>query len=444
MLSPRRKSLLFCLLIFSLLFNYSSVTANYSTSSHGNATTGVDGRATGYETGNCAHCHDQHASRISTATTPQNYLGFTTPNTLCNDCHDGAPAATNIKTFFDTKTNTHNLTGTHFAGESRATLSSNIHVGCTDCHNPHEAQSGAAVGTHTNVAPGVLTGAPAVNPSWVGAWTAPSGFTEGQIDGGTYNYEWQVCFRCHSSYNTALSTWDNGFGNNWTDAGLEFNTNNASYHPVVQLNPNRNTATAGNSSGQHGPVFVNGWTSNSTMQCSDCHSDETSGSPNGPHGSDISSLLIAPYNSDTGNATSQGDLCFKCHDYNAYSYAATCPGGYGNCTSFGSYKTGFSLSTDVSNTSKTFNLHVYHVARKQVSCTGCHLFRIHGAQAGVASETRGLLLWDADNSGANYVGEMKYGGIVTSFYQQVSTWQNSGGWSSSAFCDYNQTVTHKP
>jgi hypothetical protein len=72
--------------------------------------------------------------------------------------------------------------------------------------------------------------------TWPTTWPSTS---------STATKEPQICFKCHSSYNTnpsgwnsANTDWTNTTGTSaWTDVALEFNPANASYHPVVQALP---------------------------------------------------------------------------------------------------------------------------------------------------------------------------------------------------------------
>lgn len=172
-----------------------------------------------------------------------------------------------------------------FTDESRSYLSANKHVECNDCHNPHEAQAGTNSGTQTNLASNALRGAMAVNPTMGGFWSAPTGFTEGRINpsDATFKYEYQIYFRCHSSYNQNLTTWNSG----WTDVAKEFNPANVGnyagswasgetaggFHPVVASN----SATLGNTQNVISP-----WTRTSLMMCSDCHASSNTADPKGP------------------------------------------------------------------------------------------------------------------------------------------------------------------
>jgi len=169
------------------------------------------------------------------------------------------------------------------ADETRAYLSANKHVECADCHNPHATAAGTHTPGSTTMA-NVLKGVDGVNtPSWPAAWATPT-LDDARV---TASAEWQICAKCHSSYNTGLTGWNN----NWTDLTKEFNPNNPSYHAVI--GPSKASAS-GN--------FINGWSSTSSMTCSDCHfnNQALAGDAKGPHRSGAYAIV--------------GKSCTDCHD----------------------------------------------------------------------------------------------------------------------------------
>ena len=328
----------------------------------------------------CMDCHDNgHGSNKSTLLAPYDYTGLGTGTDVTNEeegfcfsCH-GAGGEASVKvhlSFANTNTATairkHDVTasyrkhtneeylGTSFGGANR-------HVECVDCHTPHSAKAYTAT-----VAPTIyneLIGASGVNPIYTGAG-APTGFT--YLDNATYEY--QVCFKCHSSYTTLPSYLPAGWsgtadavdglkklttgGTNTQiadsrDMAQEFNPSNASFHPIIAAGTNLNINAA---------TFQTGYSYTSRMYCTDCHNDNqnaTAGYGRGPHGSQNLHILDAGTGGNSGyksvhNAvnTSTTDFCTKCHQ--AASYIS-------------------------GNTSSRYGYHYYHVANKtQEGCYICH------------------------------------------------------------------------
>jgi nitrate/TMAO reductase-like tetraheme cytochrome c subunit len=308
--------------------------ATYSTSAHGNTTSGVynralDGNNNSFGRGNCAHCHDQHASRVvnsaSTTHTPNGNLGFLSEEILCLDCHDGSPATDNIDTDIN-KSYGHGSvmignSGRHLAGETSVSgVSTSAHVECTDCHNPHMAQTGnhddssypsTSVDTTQNDVSNALLEVDGVSfSSYPTNW---SNATSWSASGGANSYavatkEYQICFKCHSSANGSTDGWDGnpGGAGEWTDLALEFNPANASYHPVLQAisSPLNSVQLIG---------VDHTWKPGSTMYCSDCHASDASVA--GPHGSATKWMLVGtyknwPYTSASDNGGSSGTYAY--------------------------------------------------------------------------------------------------------------------------------------
>ncbi len=111
-------------------------------------------------------------------------------------------------------------------------------------------------------------------------------------------YEYQLCFKCHSSWSSP------GTG---TDTAWEFNPNNLAHHAVE--------APGKNQPGERNPAFaytfVWPWGPESTVQCNDCHGGTGA---RGVHGSDRRWLL-------RGNETGEGSpevFCYNCHRRDVY------------------------------------------------------------------------------------------------------------------------------
>ena len=279
----------------------------------------------------CAGCHRAHSAQGLA-------LRKAWPEeTLCFSCHGTSGPGTDVETAFTTVTNTatrffkHDVAatnGVHRIGESQGSDfgGANRHVECEDCHDPHDSARG-------------ITGAPVlqremnrisgVDPVWI----AP-GAPAGSIWLDEAEREYQVCFKCHSSF-TALPSYlpDGWDGSTYVPDGLrkltytgisqvpdhrdlaqEFNPYNDSFHPVVTQGRNR-SIPAGS--------FVNGWSVDSLVYCSDCHTNAVPATGGeGPHGSPLLHLLGGSEDYQTANpddaSLSGSELCFQCHDAEDY------------------------------------------------------------------------------------------------------------------------------
>jgi hypothetical protein len=258
--------------------------ADYSATAHGDAADGVNRTDAGYSIGSCAHCHDTFDSDICTGVTggPSMLFAELDNPDFCMACHtdtgsaqnggmSGAPAS--LASIFDGVYNGdpgHNVLD--YADlhrfwpvsppaypdegvENRTYLSANKHVECNDCHNPHTAEVGLhnelatnagldlAGGTNNISDSGPLTGAFGVSPTLWKQWDvyAMSWSTRGAQSwpstSSTATKEYNICFKCHSGYNTNATSWGGSGAAAWTQVDLEFNPRNQSYHPVVQALP---------------------------------------------------------------------------------------------------------------------------------------------------------------------------------------------------------------
>ena len=238
----------------------------------------------------CENCHAPH-----TAGKPERLLNYQNEEDNCLNCHNGNVAGKNIQVQF-TKTYKHNVygyTGVH--DERESALMGTRHVECEDCHNPHAVNNTSASAPYVN---GFMTGVKGID-----------------VNGSAVNpaqYEYQVCFRCHSD-NVAVQPYTpryRGVGN----MRLNFATTNVSYHPVEAAGQNPSVTS-----------LTGALTVSSKVYCSDCHgSDGGSSSPKGPHGS--TNIAILKYAYDTARFPNLGSgwnatdlsmhwpLCFQCHN----------------------------------------------------------------------------------------------------------------------------------
>jgi hypothetical protein len=327
----------------------------------------------------CLDCHDNgHGSNKSTMLGPYDYAGTGTGTDLmneeegfCHSCHGATGVATaKVHLAFSSYTNTatrffkHDPNATyrkHTNGETGGAAfgGANRHVECVDCHNPHGAKAGTAT------APAMLPtmiGAKGVEPIYAGAG-APTGFTWMN----SVTQEYQVCYKCHSSYTTLPTYLPDGVSNtaptyvadglrkltsggtnnqiaDSRDMAKEFNPASQSYHPVM---------ATGKNTGINASAFQTGYSSSSRIYCSSCHNNPnfaTAGQGRGPHGSANLHILDKGINATIvnlptshGTVANQNELCTKCHAITAYY---------------------------TGNTGSRFSFHRYHTTKGE--CYVCH------------------------------------------------------------------------
>ena len=204
-------------------------------------------------------------------------------------------------------------------------------VECADCHDPHSAKGAAHTYSTTatsarNQVSDATYGASgyAVNYGTLGNFVAPPTNNYTLIRPATYEYE--ICFKCHSSNGWSSGSAPNGISANgsaatpvMTDVAQEFSPRNKSGHPVVTgLNnyPNSTTPKPLTASDMKAP-----WASNvgsQTMKCSDCHNtDASTPAAQGPHGSAAQFMLRGPNAANWPNHTANNfntSWCANCHN----------------------------------------------------------------------------------------------------------------------------------
>ncbi|HEX7286733.1 MAG TPA: hypothetical protein VF532_11170, partial [Candidatus Angelobacter sp.] len=161
------------------------------------------------------------------------------------------------------------------------------HVACSDCHNVHTVRAAAtqdrSVSAH---APEGVRG------------ISSSGSRLAQA-----NFAYEVCYNCHGMAEPARPAVvrRDPVGN----TRAKFDPANASFHPVVS--PGKNQEITG---------LEPGFTSSSTIGCTDCHNSDSLGGTRGPHGSIYEPILEREYQLQDPNPESYKaySLCYKCHN----------------------------------------------------------------------------------------------------------------------------------
>ncbi len=362
----KQKGFIIYLIVSSLLWGVILFPAiaragEYADSTHGNSSYGVKRNSlpTDYITGNCAHCHEQHASIGGIEPAP--VAGEPSPNTLfytnhtwqddnfCFKCHDAstniasnaivnrsysyraggwtADSISNIKNIFNLSSGSaHNLNDIKNFLNNRWGYTSTNNP-CSACHNPHAAQGDPANAPNTTKNSG-SRGYPVSRPSqhgdlptW-GLWGNDSGE---QMNYYTSNYQAPFRYNSSSSYEPDGSTSIDD-GSNLTDINNLcidcHNTSNIIYSTAL----GRNLRYIDWTYEKHGkgnadeyisvdlPYTAGGSALGYVLACTDCHE---------PHGSPNVFLLRQCVNGNTLTAnitsptsTNMRYLCARCHDDN--------------------------------------------------------------------------------------------------------------------------------
>lgn len=340
--------------------------------------------------GKCLNCHDAHGLSDGTGLIPQ--LGLAREERLCLTCHDGHPATSNVLVDLQ-KPYRHpvtDFTGRHAGpGESApadfGTMPINRrHAECEDCHNPHVGRADGLGHPRDSEASATTLGVSRVAVLNGTAGSAPVYTVIPGSDTLTTPYaEYQLCFKCHSSWTSQPS--------GKTDLARVLNPSNPSYHPVEA--PGRNV-------GIDPRAFVPGWGSNSLTRCGDCHGSDF-GTVRGPHGSIYPAILRRAYVASPFERTMASDeLCFACHSYEVYGDRNAPP------------------SVQASSRFNEPNAelgHAGHVGKVNVPCYACHT--THG------STTLPFLLVTGRNPGIRSYAQTANGGSCDATCHEPESYQ---------------------
>ncbi|MFZ4573674.1 MAG: cytochrome c3 family protein [Phycisphaerales bacterium] len=272
----------------------------------------------------CSSCHQSH-----TAPSGPYLLRRANSTDTCLSCHDGnTPGALNIAT------DAHKPYAHDTASPVDPPGDQYRHTSCTSCHDPHTMMRGVAA------SPPSLSG------------PRRTAFERlGRIDGvnsagnavQVASAEHEVCFKCHGD--TAATTPTVPRRQQQNNLRLQFNPGAVSFHPVGS--PGRSTEV---------PSLKPGWSTSSTMECSDCHASDT-GATSGEHGSTMQGLLVSRYalTDRTSESAAAYALCYRCHDRT-------------------------SILSD-----RSFSEHRKHIVEERTPCWVCH--DSHGIGSAVGSIT---------------------------------------------------------
>jgi predicted CXXCH cytochrome family protein len=295
--------------------------------------------------GACTNCHQTHGWPDGTNPS-QDYpaLLVNREEQLCYACHDGNPVPQNILLKF-TKSYRHptgEYVDRHSAaedGDPAGFGTANRHAECEDCHNPHVARGDATAPVAPTAANGIR-GVARIAVTNGAAGTAPTFTYRGPMDTTAPIAEYQLCFKCHSSWTTQPA--------GQSDLAVKFNPNNRSFYPIEATGKNTNILAN---------AFINGWSGSHMMYCGDCQGSDNS-TVRGPHGSQYPYLLKQPAVASSARRTMASTAsCFACHRFNTYANEGA------SITEKGSSR--FNRPAEEEG-------HTKHVADHRAPCYACH------------------------------------------------------------------------
>jgi len=233
----------------------------------------------------CLNCHSTHG-----AAHPERLLAKASEPENCTGCHNGTVANKNVASEFN-KPYRHPINDsqwTHDPGETPQTMAR--HVACSDCHNPHAANSTSAI---LPVAPGALRGVKSVTQ------------TGSVIHNPAYEYE--VCNKCHGLKEPTTTRFTRQSATR--NIRTKIDPVNPSFHPIAA--PGKNPTIQG---------LQLPYTASSLIGCISCHNSDSwtaaGTSPKGPHGSLYDPILAAQYTTSYPTIESYQNyaLCYQCHN----------------------------------------------------------------------------------------------------------------------------------
>ncbi|MBI5409915.1 MAG: hypothetical protein HZA14_11165 [Nitrospirae bacterium] len=236
----------------------------------------------------CENCHTPH-----TAGGHERLLNYSFEEDNCLVCHNGNAASKDIETEL-LKPYGHpvqDFAGIHDPAEDFTSGAVQKHIECTDCHNPHRANADPSSGAP--LVSGSNTGVKGIDPA--GQQVNPA------------NNLYEICYNCHAD-NNVTTTYPITRQLPQLNTRLEFDPSNPSYHPVEASGVNSNV-----------PSLLPPYTTSSKIFCTDCHNNDNTTGPKGPHGSSYKHLLRGNYTTQdfTRESPFNYALCYQCHNRNS-------------------------------------------------------------------------------------------------------------------------------
>jgi hypothetical protein len=245
--------------------------------------------------------------------------------------------------------------------EFGATL--NRHAECSDCHNPHNSYIDPPSHNPSTENPLGWT-ASGRNFATTGVEATYTGVAAGArptyklLDGivEPLTAEYQLCFKCHSSYTTLPSNAGMAPDSMIYDQAVQFNPANPSFHPVTSAGKNQTKAMQRSLDHAAGDKLLWNFQTTDTIRCTNCHADPSVSNANGgagqnsaPHASYNKYVLLRRYVNDPNTSSSllnDFDLCFGCHSQGPFVSEGSADTNWGE--------------------------HAKHVNEEGIGCVECH------------------------------------------------------------------------
>jgi predicted CXXCH cytochrome family protein len=278
----------------------------------------------------CNTCHQSH-----TAPSGAYLLRGATVADACARCHSGQLTSTSVVQGPNVISDLNKISNHNKPGRIDLTKLMTSQSNCNDCHGSHTMGVGSAV-------------APTIPPNL----GAVSGVNASGALIPRAQFEYEVCFKCHSGATGGTTTLRPPTITRQvtqSDVRLQTSATAISFHPIQA--PGKNADV---------PSLVPTLNTSSMIYCSDCHASDTAaipGSAKGPHGSNVSPLLKAQYERQDNIAESPATyaLCYTCHE----------------------------RASILAN--ESFTGHSMHIVDAKTPCSVCH--DAHGVPSGQAAAT---------------------------------------------------------
>lgn len=243
----------------------------------------------------CENCHRPHS-----AGRHERILNYYFEEDNCIACHNGNVAVDIEQELTKPYGHAvHNYVDIHDPAEDFSIIGVTDHVECSDCHNSHWSNSNVSSGAP--LVSGINEGVTGINSAGQ------------QIEPAANLYE--ICYKCHS-LNNVIDTVTIDRQLQQLDVSLEFDPLNPSYHPVETQGVNPNV-----------PSLLPPYSTSSIIFCTDCHNNDDTAGPKGPHGSFNQFILEENYTTQdfTQESSYAYALCYKCHDRSSILNNASFP-----------------------------------------------------------------------------------------------------------------------